>query len=40
MGIDDVFVVAALFTVVGAILALGLKTYRTQGTSARPMAAD
>lgn len=40
MGIDDVFVVAALFTVAGAILALALKTYRTQGKSARPMAAE
>ncbi len=38
MGIDDVFVAASAFIVVGAVLSLALKTYRTHGGSARTMA--
>lgn len=38
MGIDDVFVAASAFIVVGAVLSLALKTYRTHGNSARTMA--
>ncbi len=40
MGVDDVFVAAAGFIVVGAVLSLALKTYRTQGNAPRAMAAE
>ncbi len=40
MGMDDVFVAAALFIVAGAILALALKTYRTQEVPAPSMTAE
>jgi EmrB/QacA subfamily drug resistance transporter len=36
LGVDDIFVLTALISVVGAVLALFVKTYRTQG--ARPAA--